>query len=75
MRRLIGPVILVTLGCAAVVGCDKKDGLDKERGAAPPPVASSKPGACASGGGKVTDSTSAAFFPPRCRWILRRSKR
>ncbi len=63
MRRPIRPVILVTLGCLALVGCDKKDGLDKERGAAPPPVASSKPGACASGGGKVTDSTSAAFFP------------
>jgi hypothetical protein len=47
----------------AVVGCEKKDDLGSERGAAPPPVQSARPGACASGGGKVGDATSAPYFP------------
>ncbi len=44
-------------------GCDKKDDLAKERGAAPPPIASSKPGTCAQGGGTLTDKVSQGFFP------------
>jgi hypothetical protein len=44
------------------LSCSKKE--DKvEQGSAPPPVASSKPGACASGGGTVSDTVSAAYFP------------
>jgi hypothetical protein len=42
--------------------CSKKEDR-AEQGSAPPPIASSKPGACASGGGTVSDSVSAAYFP------------
>ncbi len=57
------PLPTLFLCCVALLGCDKKEGLEKEQGAAPPPIASTKPGACAGGGGKVADPVSAAFFP------------
>ncbi|MCA9629351.1 MAG: hypothetical protein KC766_16870 [Myxococcales bacterium] len=50
----------LTVALALTVGCDDKPG---DEGAAPPPIQSSKPGACADGGGKVSDSKTAAFFP------------
>lgn len=58
VQRLL-PLALLPV---AALGCDKKE-ADGERGSAPPPVASTKPGACAGGGGTVSDSTSAPFFP------------
>jgi hypothetical protein len=54
----------LALACSFLfsVSCSKKE--DRvEQGSAPPPLASSKPGACASGGGTVSDSVSAAYFP------------
>jgi hypothetical protein len=63
MRAPLPTLMVLSLVAAGLAGCDKKDGLEKERGAAPPPVASTKPGACSGGGGKVSDSVSAGFFP------------
>src|SRR6187200_27451 len=58
--RRLSSLLLVAVVAA---GCDKKDDLRDEQGAAPPPIASSRPGLCAGGGGKVTDSVSAGYFP------------
>ena len=57
-RRLLALVCLASLS----VSCSKPD-AKVEQGSAPPPVVASKPGACASGGGTVSDSLSAAYFP------------
>jgi hypothetical protein len=54
---------LLAVSPLASLGCDKKNDLASEHGAAPPPVASSKPGVCASGGGTPGDPPSAALFP------------
>ena len=52
------PLAFVGLG-----GCNKENS-SAPQGSAPPPMESvSKPGACAGGGGLVTDTASAAFFP------------
>jgi hypothetical protein len=56
--------IALPLGVALAAlagGCRKED--PDERGAPPPAAPSARPGVCASGGGTVSDSKAAAFFP------------
>jgi len=54
--------LAVSVCLALSISCSKKEPA-AEQGSAPPPIASSKPGACASGGGTVTDTASAGYFP------------
>lgn len=58
MKRTMWAALSLALSLA--VGCNEKS---NDEGAAPPPIESSKPGACADGGGKVSDTKTAAFFP------------
>jgi hypothetical protein len=62
-RRTSSGLLVAVAFASASVGCDKKDDLRNEQGAAPPPIASSRPGLCTGGGGKVTDTVSAGYFP------------
>ncbi len=54
--------LAVSVCLALSISCSKKEPA-AEQGSAPPPIASSKPGACSSGGGTVSDTVSAGYFP------------